>query len=310
RVLCLAIGLAFLTVGCSPEAGTSGAEAQPLSWAYDDLDQGREAKVILGLESAVQEADPTLTSTQEATFLSATAYVGAAGVNIYTFFDSFQDVLFSKSLSDQVFSPREGGGLDGALGTGFVAGTDAPLEKVLFELDNYLNLVRRAAVFLKRLPEVSEERLPLLRQGLYLLDEIDGDDPTEIKEIALYRLLTRLVYLRTHIMQLITNEEVGKQAWFCQQGLLKFKRKLEDFAEQVMRVADDAELSFPANAEDARALKGYAEEVYTRSLTLWESLPSGVALGSFYLERTAKQWLSCDGSQPLATTEPDEVPAP
>ncbi|MBC7385877.1 MAG: hypothetical protein H7301_06915 [Cryobacterium sp.] len=73
----------------------------PVQEAYRLMDQGENAKAVVVLEDSLARntSDPS-----DAHQLLASAYVGLAGIDIYKIQEAFQDILFRKSLRDEVNS--------------------------------------------------------------------------------------------------------------------------------------------------------------------------------------------------------------
>ncbi len=218
--------------------------AHPVAEAYALMDQGENAKAILLLEREIQQ-DPTQS---ESRILLASAYLGEAGINVYGLHSSFQDILFSRPMAES-FQKEEQGAQQRLIGKSEVPTQDAspkrsPLELLIDDLDRFLNILRERVEFLTRFPDIPPAKWPLLDESLFLLD------PAGVgKDISLYRIFVRLIYLKAFIShRVIQDQSLGTRVWLCRLDFYRFKEDLHWLLKNLTLAIEDFGRAYPQRA--------------------------------------------------------------
>jgi hypothetical protein len=242
--------------------------------AYELLDQGQTSRAIVLLQDVLRE-DP---GNREARVMIASAYMGRAGIDVLSMHDAFRDVLFSKSLSD-VF--LKGGGkkdepspgdsvqvdpLTGAPRIDSKSGVKvSKVERMLEQVDEFLNNLRRVLVILDRFPKVVERRWPLMDEALSHLDRT-GDNREMEREVRLYRMFVRLIYLKEVLVtRIVRDTSFGTRRWACTVELEDFHEGLTWVSATVALLSEDFRHVYPREAPPFERfeamLKLFAEEL-------------------------------------------------
>jgi len=242
-LLILALSFAVLP-GCGKaRTGTIPAKEEAVTL----MDKGENARAARILETDLARNPHD----DETKLLLASAYMGLAGIDVYRIFDAFQDLLFKRSLKDQIISPKSDAGGPGALGNGKIpdhAETKTKSDEALAALDRTLSSLQLALVYLDRFPQVPEEKWPYIEAALARLESMD--DPAS--DTYTYRVLIRLIYAKSYLVaNVIRNERVWTREWACRFNAQDFDLDLAFFTRHVLAI--DEELGAGA-AKGAKAL--------------------------------------------------------
>ena len=249
--------------------GRTAAQPTRIQSAYTLLDHGQNASAIVLLESELREGSE---HPDEARTLLASAYMGMAGIDIFSIFDAFQSFLFSKSLGD-MFLGKGGGDANsaspGAGGPtavppvskdsdpdapevlqssvfGFSAG-DAKLNEAdaqLMSVDATLASLERFGLYLARFPHVPERQWPLLASAL---DQLDRTAPNA--DLQMYKAFIRLIQLKSYLREkVIRDSGFGTRKWACNVELSEFAEPLGYFAGVLTAVSDDLDQAVKVGA--------------------------------------------------------------
>ncbi len=242
--LALWLALATALPACGPGSRATAPPDPPLTEAYALMDQGENAKAILLLENELRNGS----ATDEARLMLASAYLGAAGVDLYALYDTFQDVLFARPLEESLLSPTPAeeaappppAGTDDDLSP-----KDAPLRELIGRLDRSLSLLRRILVFLSRFPQIPHEKWGLLHRALDELHQVGAPS----KDLLLYRVFIRVVILKTFLEEgLIGDPSVGTRAWACGIRLSRLEEDLGWMAREMDLALSDFQSVYPRRA--------------------------------------------------------------
>jgi hypothetical protein len=214
KLICLLPLCALLTgglVACAKQnQDTRKANRTAVGEAYTLMDHGDNGRAVILLEGVVEQ-EP---ANAEARLMLASAYMGKAGIDVLVLHDSFQDVLFSRSLSEVFSSDTNAGEAPKASApkNGLLPGEEETrVEKLLRQLDALLDTTRRVMIIFNRFPQIPERNWPYLDQALFHLDQL-GD----IKEVRVYRLFIRMLYLKEYLVRkIIHDSSFGTRAWAC-----------------------------------------------------------------------------------------------
>jgi hypothetical protein len=168
RALALAVFVLPLALGCLPGCAKSGDEVpHRIAEAYRLMDRSENAKAVLVLQDALAE-EP---GSEEARVLLASAYMGLAGIDIYTIWDNFHDLRFNRSLGDMFLK----GGDDPKApkippAPGLSQGESPPVKSLVERIDRFMAEMRNIVSFLNRFPAVPRDNWVLLTQAISNLD--------------------------------------------------------------------------------------------------------------------------------------------
>lgn len=253
--------------------------------AYHLLDQSENAKAILVLRGLLEE-EP---GNEEARILLASAYMGQAGVDIYSIWDGFHDVLFNKPLGDVVLKSQSGG-------NGLMAPAPAddtpptPGAALVHKLDRFLTELRNVVSFLNRFPSVPREKWILLTQSLRNLDEIDGR-----KDVRLYRIFIRVIHLRAYLdVEFLKDPNLGTRTWACSFEVEPFRDKLAWLAEQMKHILDDYRVLYPEKSISLAELSGGIDGLASGLDHYQERGPVGSQTGGLAGENLVRKNFGCD----------------
>ena len=289
RLICLGIIVGLVTFAAC--AKKQEAAPNPLTEAYSLMDKGQNAKAILILEDAVAR-DP---HNSEARVLLASAYLGEAGVDVYKIHDAFKDVLFDKSLGDS-FWHGPSGSKDPSTGLPSFEGVDTspdktPVELVLTRLDFLLMKLRQDVTFLNRFPDVEKIKWSLLDKALEHLDSVESE-----KDVCLYRVFVRIIYLRAYLSQeIIADPDFGSKKWACNLDVEKLRESLVWIARNLVGASDDFRQVYPGKASSF--LAGFQGTI-TAFLEALEHAksddPAGANTGDLGVQQRLREAFKCD----------------
>lgn len=292
--------LSILALGLS-SCGSDQESVKPdvITEAYQLVDRGENAKAIQLLERHLAEEPED----GEARLVLATAYIGHAGINIYSLHKTFEEVLFSKPLSDSL----DGGSFDEYFSVRVHGGElEAPLEKLITELYRLALYQRQVITFLRRLPEVPREQWPLVENGLQHLELIKGG-----RDVAAYRLFVRIIYIKDYLQQRIIRDlDFGKKIWACKLDIFKIQREYKWVLKQSHKIHNDALAAYPGRntAFDTLIRKMMLIEEITDEIL--EEGPAGVATGITGIQNALRGIFRCPEKEPEGRKPKDKEVAP
>ena len=227
-LLIIATSLALLGGCAKAKTGVMPAKEE----AVRLMDRGENAKAARILEDVLDRNE----NDDEAKFLLASSYMGLAGIDVYRIFDAFQDVLFRRSLKDQIIAPKEDGKGPPALGNGEIPGkekTKSKTEEAMASLDRTLTSFQLALVYLDRFPQVPDEKWPYMEAALARLESME--DPTI--DTFTYRVLIRLIYSKSYLIsRVVRNDRIWSREWACKFDAQDFDLDLQFFTRQAIGI--------------------------------------------------------------------------
>lgn len=295
RVLALwatytAVTLAFLACGNPKGQEPISHKNAAIREAYLLLDKDEPAKATLILEDELAK-DPT---NKEVKLLLASAYIGQAGIDVFSVHDRFQDILFSKSLSDNFWTSNDTGGFDKTKVENFQDPANktkiTKMEQFIEGIDEFFNNLRRTLQLLNRFPKIPVIKWPMIERSFELLDTLDAG-----KDVSLYRLFVRVAYLRQVLTsQVIQNDKFGTREWACQIELDNFYENLLWSVQQLEKIGDDFVIVFPDKSspfEKPRYWIAFATELLRQSRDL---APVGTLSGFQITQHKIKESFKCE----------------
>jgi hypothetical protein len=265
----------FLLIACSKP----DEERSPLARAYKHLDRSENAKAITLLEEIVKN-DP---GNEEAQILLSSAFLGAAGLNIYETYNTFRDLLFDQSLGEVFFKKPKLVKEPNPQGPT----SEAVLERFFYAVDFFLTQLRNTVHFLNRFPHVKRHQWSLLDEALVHLEVV-----TPSREISTYRLFLRVVYLKSYFdVEWVRNQEVGSREWFCELKVVDLKDKLLWVLDHSSEAILDLKRVYPKRAPDWEEALATVDEV--RRTIEDQNSPAGSYSGLMLLEANLKGKLKC-----------------
>jgi hypothetical protein len=267
--------------------------------AYELLDKGQTSRAIALLEKIVSE-EPRNT---EARVMLASAYMGGAGVDVLSMHDAFKDVLFSRSLSDIFLNgekkhdaPAPGTTpSDPFTGAPPIEGSEdreqsTPAERMFVRLDEFLNNVRRLLVVLDRFPRVSARKWSLLDQALYNLDQT-----TLEREIRLYRMFIRMIYLKEVLIhRVIRDPNFGTAYWACTLELSQLHESLSWISNSITSISSDFIEVYPRDGSPFAKIEALFK-VFSEELEEFESsTPPGGETATMMGDRRIREAFKCE----------------
>jgi hypothetical protein len=207
----------------------------PKEEAVSLMDKGQNAKAAEILEGELGQ-NP---NDDEAKLLLASAYMGLAGIDVYRIFDAFSDLIFKRSLKDQIITPKSDENAKNPLGSGTIPEKEklkSKSEVALANLDRSLSSLQLALVYLDRFPQVPEEKWPLLEAALTKLESMS--DPAS--DTFTYRVLIRLIYSKSYLVaRVLRNESAWTREWACHFNAQDFDLDLAFFTRQALAIDSD-----------------------------------------------------------------------
>lgn len=241
--LLIATTLAALA-GCGK---TRTGTIPPKEEAVTLMDRSQNAKAARILEADLRD-DP---SDDEARLLLASAYMGLAGIDVYRIFDAFQDLLFKRSLKDQIISPKSDPNAKNPLGNGTIPTKDevkSQAEGTMIALDKSVSSLQLALLYLDRFPQIPAANWPLVEAALAQLESMRNP----ASDTFTYRILIRLIYLKSYLVEkVMRNEQFGSREWACGFDARSFDEDLSFFTRHALAI--DGELGQGAE-KGAKAL--------------------------------------------------------
>jgi hypothetical protein len=264
QLLFFAIALVMVGVAgvsCAPKG--QNTPQPPLTEAYRLMDKGDNEKAAILLEQYIQQNPDS----QEGKILLASAYMGEAGVDIYKLYDSFKDIIFNKPLGERFWGNGGSSSSDDILGNdsdvegkrNVVAqnGSDPssqeepPIEILIDHADKILLKTKKVIEFLNRFPDVPKEKWPLLDSGLALLDSASN-----ARDISLYRIFFRLVYMKAYLGQeFLRDPDMGRKKWLCSIDLGNLRESLDWVLKQLSAASDDVRRAYPSQASNLNSVQ-------------------------------------------------------
>lgn len=285
----LAACLLFVSCGKGVAEAKKPANT-PVTEAYTLLDKGQTAQALELLEG-ILEKDP---SNSEARLLLASSYMGVAGIDVFSLHDAFNDVLFSKSLSQVFFSGSKPSGTgDPLTGSNLPDARhgrdDTPVEKLFESVDEFLNNVRRVTVIFERFPHVPEHKWPLMEQSLMNLDQLPPD-----KGVRVYRMFIRLIYLKEVLVtRVIRDPSFGTREWACSLELEGLDQSLRWISDTLAQVSDDFVHVYPGKASPFVRVQALFKEFEGALTSLESTAPSGSETADLAGQRRLREMLQC-----------------
>lgn len=223
----------FLTLtGCGK---TRTGVIPPKEEAVSLMDTRQNAKAARVLEEAL-EKNP---DDDEAKLLLASAYMGLAGIDVYAIFDAFQDLIFRRSLKDQIITPKGDEGKKPNPGRAAIPKkeeTKSKVEGAMAALDRSLNSLQLALIYLDRFPQVPEASWPFIEAALARLESMR--EPAS--DTYTYRVLIRLIYAKSYLVaRVMRNEKIWTRSWACEFNAQDFDEDLGFFTRQAVAIDDD-----------------------------------------------------------------------
>ncbi len=264
-ILCLSVSAVFVLSGC----GRKDAQARTLSLtreAYSLMDQGQNAKAILLLEERIAEVPDDM----EARVMLASAYLGQTGVDVYKIYERFRDLLFNKPLKD-AFSPDDHSDDDGADASD-IPRAETPGEEAVESLDLFIAKFQSGSSFLRRFPKVLKSDWVLLDRALSILDDaslfpedvqISPTDPRVPRDLRLYRVFIRIVYLKAFLGETFLQErDLGSRRWVCQVKAQSASDGLDWTVGHLAQAAQDFRTVFPDKGFNLAVLQGWLQSIH------------------------------------------------
>lgn len=278
------VALLLSAISCS--RGVESERPHPVTEAYYRADRGEDALGIFLLEDYLKNNR----NDSEARLLLASNYMGAAGINVFSLYDEFKDILFTGDLGKVVKNAEKF--LDITAKSPRTLGEDGemtPAEVVIDYIDHFLGIIRKVVSVLNRLPAIPKEQWPLVDRSLYHLDLIERD-----KDVALYRLFVRIIYVRDFIVErMIANPEVGTIGWVCRMEVDSFVDDLRWISDHLRKASFDMNFTFP---EDSHALIEF-QRVIASGVRAFDhftaNAPAGSATGYVILQDNMRKALNC-----------------
>lgn len=205
--------------------------------AYQLMDKGENAKAALVLEKALRDNPDDA----KARKLLGTAYVGLAGIDIYSIQDAFQDVLFRRSLKEQVFSPSKNEGSSQNNSPSNLKGG----EKMMRNLDSAIVSIQKLLVYVDRFPQVPKEKWPFLERAL---TELQGLNKSS--DVPVYRMLVRMIYLKSYLVEnVVRDENFGTRKWACTFDVNDLDEGMTFVGQQIQAIKTDLDLAVKLGAK-------------------------------------------------------------
>ena len=286
----------LLLPACVPPAEAPG---NALHEAYTLMDRGENAKAVLLMERTLRE-DP---ANPEASLLLASAYMGSAGVDIYSLHDAFKDILFADPLENSFL----GGGARPALDQPEAlppppapTPTQGPAQALFAQLDDLLNRSRKVALFLNRFPHVDEVKWPYLIRALEVLDPLQDSG----KDVKLYRVFIRVVLLKAYIeVRILRDSQLGTRPWVCRQDLSGLEEGLTWITGHLVKASSDFNQVFPDRASSLNRIHSYLAASLDELTLAREQSPPGTGLSLLQAEQGLGRLLQCPAGESRAPSE-------
>lgn len=182
--------LLSLLAGCG---GAKTGAMPPKEEAVKLMDTGENAKAAAILEDSLAKHPDD----DEAKLLLASSYMGMAGIDVYKIFDAFKDLIFKKSLKDQIITPHDGVADHPSLGDGAIPDQDPAKTKseiAVAKFDKTLSTLQLALIYLDRFPQIDEEKWPLVESALATLQSMKNP----AGDTFVYRVLIRVIYSKSY----------------------------------------------------------------------------------------------------------------
>ncbi len=299
-LLAAATTLALSLSSCSKGNNGDGRPVHPIREAYQLLDEGSTAKAMVILTDFLKKNPDNA----EARMLLASAYLGEAGVNVYTVFDSFKDVLFKKTLADTFWNAKPDPAEDAVRKVELPPPpksvdsnedkepTDTLALEIVYKLDELLETLRKTGSLLARFPDIKKKNWVLLRIGLEHLDQI----PTA-RDVALYKVFIRVIELRAFLKsEVLLDEGFKTRDWACQLEILKFREDLLWITDQLVKTAQDYKVAQPDHAVNLDGLLRASREVSAALKVLeTDASPEGINVGTYTLQSRIRKAFRCSG---------------
>ncbi len=256
-------GLSLLLISCAGVgslwvgACTRSSEVQtpnPVTESYRLLDHDQKGKATLILEKEIKDHPDNM----EARLVLGSAYVGEAGLDVLTLYNSFQDILFSKSLSDRLWhndssgqasepSPGNGQFEPEPKPTPSVRPSESPetaTEEALDKVDTFLNDVRKTLELLDRMPSIPRSKWPYLDRAFEVMDPIGPD-----KDASIYRLFVRIIYVKSYLStNILRDRDLLTRDAICQLDFEELRNGLLWISSMLDDAGNDFEYTFPGKA--------------------------------------------------------------
>jgi hypothetical protein len=257
---------------------------------YQLLDQGKNATAIYLLTKIIKDSPEN----SEAHALLASAYLGEAGINIYSIHDAFKDILFDRSLGESFWKQASPSAPERSSSASIKVNQEeeTDIEKLLDQTDIILIQLRKTITYLNRFPYVIERNWILLDQAIYHLNLIEGS-----KDLYLYRIFIRMIYLKSYLdKNIIMNNAIGRKQWICNIQLYEVREQIQWIVQHIKLALEDFYRIYPDQSPSV---------IYTHSsltafldaLDEWrESAPLGGNTGLLNLHVRLKEAMKCHHS--------------
>jgi hypothetical protein len=254
----------------------------PNKEAYRLLDQGKSALAIYILEESIARNPDN----SEARMLLSSAYVGEAGVDVFKIYDTFKDVIFDKPLSKR-FWPSQA---SESTSDSSASKNKTKIELFVSQLDSFLLTLSRVVSFLGRFPDVEKAKWVLLDRALENLELVDST-----KDICLYRVFIRIIYLRAYLSQeLMKNANLGSRSWACNLELEHMREALAWIMKNLINASEDFQKVDFGGSHSLAEFQGAIQAILDALEEAKSNAPVGVNSGYLGLQNKLREAFHCE----------------
>lgn len=278
----------FILSGCSKNSAKFESAS---TIATDKMGAGYNASAYMELESNenARSLDPTALTESETNnplleqlseeqerilFLSATALLGEAKVDIYQMVGAYKEEVFDKSLS-QISESGSGintgpGNLDwlkdnsGIEASADQGKADQKLRQAIQWIVGVTDSLARINSLAAKLPDVDSFNLPLVEEALFILDKISPKT-----DLVAYRMYARLILIKAQIKDILPFIKQFSEN-ICDSSLNEFTREIEYTLTLSLDAASDVAFIMQKKGQDTSTIEAFL----TSSRSLIETLDS------------------------------------
>ncbi|MBI4924836.1 MAG: hypothetical protein HY843_02840 [Bdellovibrio sp.] len=203
--------------------------------AEDLIDKGENEKAILILEKYMQEEPKN----KEVKILLASAYLGYAGLSIYSYFESFHDLLFERPLSETLFGDKSSQDL-ASVSINMPGLNDdlAPIEVMLLKLSQFFLIASNQLSFFNRFNTVMPAYWQFVDRALKLIDSTE-----KTNDIVLYKILIWIIYIKSYLKyNIVGDKSVGSRQWICNLDVERFYLDIKWILRSVLIIVKDVKI--------------------------------------------------------------------
>ena len=241
------------------------------------MDKGNDAKAVMVLENELKK-HPDREDIRE---LLGSAYVGLAGINIYRIQDAFQDLLFRRSLKDEIIGGTSSAGPSATEPKSVTAKSPedqkmSSTEEALRFIDRALLGIQKVAIYFTRLPQVPSEKWPYLEKALEVMETLEHKS-----NILVYRMLVRLLYTKAFLTEkFLRNIDFGDRRWACKIDPVRLREGFTFINEQVTKMHHEASTAVRLGARKISPAIGVLSHVQavSQSFSQFLELPASPAI--------------------------------